>query len=106
MARRITGAGKAQAQGHTVTLLPPAYVRPYVRPSKTDRADAAALLEAVRSGQVPRVPVTRVEQQALVALHRIRAQWVTTRTARVNAQRGLLRGGERTRTARLGRLAL
>ena len=82
---------QAQAQGHTVTLLPPAYVRPYVRRNKTDRADAEALLEAVRSGQIPRVPVKRVEQQALVALHRIRAQWVTTRTARVNALRGLLR---------------
>jgi len=43
----------AQQQGHRVTLLPPAYVRPYVRRNKTDRADAEAILEAVRSGEVP-----------------------------------------------------
>lgn len=70
--------------------MPPAYVRPYVRRNKTDRADAEALLEAVRSGEMPSVPVKRVEQQALVGLHRVRAQWVRTRTARINALRGLL----------------
>jgi len=81
----------AQGHGHRVTLVPPGYVRPYVRRNKTDRADAAAILEAVRSGQVPTVAVKRVEQQALVALHRVREQWMTTRTARINTLRGLLR---------------
>ena len=81
----------AQQHGHTVSLVPPAYVRPYVRRNKTDRADAEAILEAVRSGQIPPVPVKRVEQQALVALHRVREQWMTTRTARINALRGILR---------------
>jgi len=81
----------AQGHGHTVTMLPPSYVRPYVRRNKTDRADAEAILEAVRSGQIPGVPVKRVEQQALVALHRVREQWMTTRTARINALRALLR---------------
>jgi transposase len=81
----------AQAQGHTVTLVPPAYVRPYVRRNKTDRADAEAILEAVRSGEMPGVPVKRIEQQALVALHRVREQWMTTRTARINVLRGILR---------------
>jgi transposase len=81
----------AQTHGHRVTLVPPAYVRPYVRRNKTDRADAEAILEAARSGQVPSVPVKRVEQQALVGLHRIRDQWMTTRTARINMLRGLLR---------------
>jgi transposase len=81
----------AQRHGHRVTLLPPAYVRPYVRRNKTDRSDAEALLEAVRSGQIPPVPVKTVDQQTLVALHRIRDQWMTTRTARINAVRGLLR---------------
>lgn len=81
----------AQQQGHQVTLVPPAYVRPYVRRNKTDRADADAILEAVRSGQWPSVPVKRVEQQALVALHRVREQWMTTRTARINTLRGILR---------------
>jgi transposase len=81
----------AQQHGHRVTLVPPGYVRPYVRRNKTDRADAEAILEAVRSGQVPTVAVKRVEQQALVALHRIREQWMTTRTARINTLRGILR---------------
>lgn len=81
----------AQQHGHRVTLVPPAYVRPYVRRNKTDRADAAAILEAVRSGEVPSVPVKRIEQQALVALHRVREQWMTTRTARINTLRGILR---------------
>jgi transposase len=81
----------AQQHGHRVTLVPPAYVRPYVRRNKTDRADAEAILEAVRSGEMPSVPVKRIEQQALVALHRVREQWKTTRTARINTLRGILR---------------
>jgi transposase len=81
----------AQQHGHRVTLVPPAYVRPYVRRNKTDRADAEAILEAVRSGEMPSVPVKRIEQQALVAVHRVREQWMTTRTARINTLRGLLR---------------
>ena len=81
----------AQGHGHTVTLLPPAYVRPYVRRNKTDRTDAEALLEAIRSGEIPSVPVKGVAQQTLVALHRIRNQWMTTRTGRINALRGILR---------------
>ena len=80
----------AQQHGHVVVLLPPVYVRPYVRRNKTDRTDAEALLEALRSGELPTVPVKRVEQQALVALHRVREQWMATRTERINALRGLL----------------
>ena len=81
----------AQQQGHRVTLLPPQYVRPFVRRNKTDRADAEALVDAARAERIPAVPVKRVEQQALVGLHRVREQWVTTRTARINYLRGLLR---------------
>lgn len=81
----------AQQAGHRVSLLPARYVRPYVRRNKTDRADAEAILEAVRSGQLPTVAVKRIEQQALVGLHRVREQWMTTRTARINVLRGLLR---------------
>ena len=65
----------AQRHGHTVTLLPPAYVRPYVRRNKTDRTDAEALLEATRSGQIPSVPVKSVAQQTLVALHLRDVHW-------------------------------
>ena len=81
----------AQQQGHRVTLVPPVYVRPYVRRNKTDRGYAEAILEAVRSGEMPSVPVKRIEQQALVAVHRVREQWMTTRTARINTLRGILR---------------
>ena len=81
----------AQEHGHRVTLLPPNYMRPYVRRNKTDQADAEALVDASRSDRIPAVPVKRAEQQALIALHRMREQWMTTRTARINAMRGLLR---------------
>lgn len=80
----------ARIHGHRVTLLPPQYVRPYVRRNKTDRADAEALLEAVRSGRITPVTVKSVGQQELLALHRVRAEWMATRTARLNAMRGLL----------------
>lgn len=77
--------------GFDVVLLPPRYVRPYVHRSKTDRADAEALLQALRDPRIHPVSVKSQEQQALIALHRVRSQWVATRTARINALRGLLR---------------
>ena len=73
-----------------MTLLPPNYVRPFVRRNKTDRADAEALVDASRVERIPAVPIKRAEQQVLVGLHRVREQWMTTRTARINALRGLL----------------
>lgn len=81
---------EAQARGLEVRLLPPQYVRPYVRRNKTDRADCDALLEADRCGEIRPVPVKSVEQQSLQAVHRIRTQWQTTRVARLNGIRGLL----------------
>jgi transposase len=80
----------ARAYGHQVSLVPAHYVRPYVRRNKTDRTDATAVLEALRSGEVVPVTVKTVGQQELMALHRIREQWQRTRTARINAMRGLL----------------
>ena len=59
--------------------------------NKTDRADAKALLEAARNQALSRVPVKSVEQQAVVALHRLRQGYLQTRTARINAVRGHLR---------------
>jgi len=50
-----------------VTLLPPRYVRPYVRRDKSDRADAEALLEALRNPAIAPVPLKSVAQQELVA---------------------------------------
>jgi transposase len=75
----------------TVRLLPPRDVRPYVRGNKTDRSDATALLEANRNEAIRPVPVKNVEQHALTGLHRMRATWMATRTARLNTLRGLLR---------------
>jgi transposase len=80
-----------RAMGHAVTLLPPQYVRAYVRRDKTDLADACALLEAMRAHDLRPVPIKTEAQQVVLALHRARQQWQATRTARINALRGLLR---------------
>jgi transposase len=56
---------------HQVLLLPPADVRRYVRRSKTDRADAKALLEAHRNEEIHPVPIKSVTQQTLTSLHRL-----------------------------------
>jgi len=82
---------EAQRAGHRVTLLHPADVARYRDGNKTDRADAKALLEAVRNQELTPVPVKSIEQQAVVALHRIRQGYLRTRTARINALRGHLR---------------
>lgn len=79
------------AQGISVRLLPAQYVRAYVKRNKTDAADAAALLEAARNSDIASVKVKSVEQQALQGLHRVRSLWMGTRTARINALRGLCR---------------
>lgn len=77
--------------GHSVRLLPVPYVRAYRRRNKTDRADCLAILEAARNPEILPVPVKGIDAQAIQGLHRIRSQWMTTRTARINALRGLLR---------------
>ena len=84
-------ARRLQAQGITVTLLPPRYVRAYVKRNKTDAADAAALLEALRCADVVPVRIKSVEQQALQSLHRVRSAWMATRTTRINTLRGCRR---------------
>ena len=80
-----------KAMGHHVTLLPAQYVRPYVRRNKTDRNDAMAIVEAARNREIIPVPAKTEYQQSLQSLHRLREQWKTTRTARINALRGILR---------------
>jgi transposase len=82
--RRLRGLG------FEVILLPPHYVRPYVRRNKTDRTDCEALLEAMRCAGIHPVAIKSEDQQAILALHRMRSQWMATRTARINALRGLL----------------
>jgi transposase len=80
-----------EAAGHKVVLLPAQYVAPYRRRNKTDRADCSALLEAVKNPEIRPVPIKTPAQQAIQGLHRLRAQWLSTRTARINTLRGLLR---------------
>jgi transposase len=84
-------ARQLESLGHRVLLLPPQHVRRYVLRDKTDRADATALLEAHRNEQIVPVPIKTLHQQALASLHRLRSGWLSTRTARINAVRGLLR---------------
>ena len=100
-------ARRCQARGAAVRLLPPQYVRPYVRRDKTDRADTEALLEAHRCAALHAVPVKTVDQQMIQGLHRVRQQWQQTRTGRINLLRGLLREqGLAYPTGRAGRSAL
>jgi transposase len=80
-----------RGHGHSVVLIPPHVVRRYVAGNKTDRSDTKALLEAWRNEDIRPVPVKDVSHQALAALHRVRSSWMTTRTARINEIRGVLR---------------
>ena len=77
--------------GIRAVLLPAQHTKPYVLRNKTDAADCAALIEAARNLQIRPVRVKSIEQQALQALHRMRSQWMTTRTRRINALRGFCR---------------
>ena len=84
-------ARRIEELGRQVVLLPPHQVRPYVKRNKTDRTDAKGILEASRNEDIRPVPVKTVPQQVLTSLHRMRQGWMTERTARLNALRGLLR---------------
>lgn len=76
--------------GHEVRLMPPAYVKPYVKRGKTDAADAEAVCEAVTRPTMRFVPVKSPEQQAALSMHRTRNLLVKQRTQLVNMIRGLL----------------
>jgi transposase len=83
-------ARKLQAQGHTVKLMAPQFVKPYVKANKTDAADAEAICEAVTRPTMRFVPVKNGEQQAILSVHRARQGFVRARTAQANQIRGLL----------------
>lgn len=82
---------EAAALGHKPILLPAQFVKKYRLRNKTDRTDTEALIDAYRSGRVDPVPVRSIEQQQIQQLHRVREQWKSTRTARINGLRGCLR---------------
>jgi transposase len=83
-------ARKLTALGHTVRLMAPQFVKPYVKTNKSDRNDAEAICEAVGRENMRFVPVKTAEQQAVLALHRARQGFVKARTAQANQIRGLL----------------
>ena len=73
--------------GHEVRLMPPRYVKPYVKRNKNDAADAEAICEAVRRPNMRFVPVKTVEQQSVLMLHRTRQLFIRQRTSLINAIR-------------------
>lgn len=83
-------ARKLNGMGHTVRLMAPQFVKPYVKTNKNDAADAEAICEAVGRPNMRFVPVKNVEQQAVLAMHRVRQGFVKARTAQANQIRGLL----------------
>jgi len=76
--------------GHTVCLIAPQFVRPYVKSNKTDAADAEAICEAVSRPHMRFVPIKTQAQQAMLSLHRARAGLVKSCTALANQIRGSL----------------
>lgn len=83
-------ARKLSEFGHTVKLMSPQFVKPYVKTNKHDMADAEAICEAVSRPNMRFVPIKNVEQQAILSVHRARQGMVKARTAQANQIRGLL----------------
>jgi transposase len=79
-----------KALGHTVRLMPPAYVKPYVKRQKNDAADAEAICEAVTRSNMRFVPTKTVEQQSCLMLHRTRHLFIRQQTAVINSIRAHL----------------
>src|SRR5882757_5782443 len=79
-----------RALGHTVRLMPPAYVRPYVKRQKNDAADAEAICEAVTRANMRFVATKTPEQQSCLMLHRTRHLFIRQHTAVINAIRAHL----------------
>jgi transposase len=77
-----------QALGHTVRLMPPAYVKPYVKRQKNDMADAEAICEAVARANMR--PIKTPEQQSRLMLHRTRHLFIRQQTALINSIRAHL----------------
>jgi transposase len=90
-----------KALGHTVQLMPPAYVKPYVKRQKNDAADAEAICEAVTRANMRFVETKTVEQQSCLMLHRTRHLFIRQQTSVINAIRAHL--AEFGIVARVGR---
>ncbi len=83
-------AREIAALGHTVKMMPPAYVKPYVKRGKTDAADAEAICEAVTRPTMRFVPTKTMEQQSVLMLHKVRDLLIKQRTMLINALRSHL----------------
>jgi len=83
-------APEISALGHEVKLMPPAYVKPYVKRGKNDMADAEAICEAVTRPTMRFVPIKSAERQGVLVLHRTRDLLMRQRTMLLNAVRGHL----------------
>jgi transposase len=83
-------ARELQAKGHEVRLIPPSYVKPYVKRGKNDAVDAAAVCEAVSRPDMRFVPIKSAGNQAALMLHKTRELLIKQRTMSVNALRGHL----------------
>jgi transposase len=81
---------KLQASGHTVRLMAPQFVKPYVKSNKHDVADAEAICEAVGRPNMRFVALKTPAQQAILMVHRARQGMIKARTAQANQIRGLL----------------
>jgi transposase len=79
-----------QALGHTAKLMPPAYVKPYVKRQKNDATDAEAICEAVSRPNMRFVETKTAEQQSCLMLHRTRHLFIRQQTAVINAIRAHL----------------
>jgi transposase len=73
--------------GHTVRLMPPAYVKPYVKRQKNDAADAEAICEAVTRANMRFVAIKTAEQQSGLVLHRTRHLFIRQQTALIRDRR-------------------
>jgi len=83
-------ARELQGRGYRVKLIPPQYVKPYVKSQKNDATDAEAICEAMSRPGMRYVAVKSVEQQDIQAVHRVRSSLIGRRTAKGNQIRGLV----------------
>jgi transposase len=78
------------AMGHEVVLMPPAYIKPYVKRGNNDAVDAAAVREAMSRPDMRFTPIKSADQQAVLMLHKTRELLIKQRTMSVNAARAAI----------------
>ena len=83
-------ARELAAMGHEVVLMPPAYIKPYVKRGKNDAVDAAVVCEAMSRPGMRFVPIKSADQQAVLMLHKTRELLIKQRTMSVNAARAAI----------------